>query len=70
MEHGIQAALHYPVPIHLQDAYKERALRGSDTLHTTEALYKNILSLPMYPELTDDQVMRVISSIHEWLRGL
>ena len=67
--HGVQAALHYPVAIHRQDAYQGRAFRGSDGLQETERLYPRILSLPMYPELTDNQVKRVISLVLEWLQG-
>jgi len=64
---GIQAALHYPVAIHKQDAYRHRGLRGSDRLPVTEELYAKILSLPMYPELKREQVERVIASTLEWL---
>ncbi|NWF90934.1 MAG: DegT/DnrJ/EryC1/StrS family aminotransferase [Ignavibacteriaceae bacterium] len=67
---GIGTALHYPLPIHLQPAYKGR-IKGSDKLFETERLYKSILSLPMYPELTADQVSHVIDSLRKWkeLRG-
>lgn len=59
---GIGTALHYPVPIHLQPAYRGR-IKGADQLHQTENLYKSILSVPMFPELTDEQVKIVIDSI-------
>jgi len=62
---GIGTALHYPLPIHLQPAYKGR-IRGGQSLHKTELLYTRILSLPMYPELSDAQVSTVIDSIKGW----
>jgi dTDP-4-amino-4,6-dideoxygalactose transaminase len=62
---GIGTALHYPLPIHLQPAYKGR-IRGGQSLYKTELLYTRILSLPMYPELSDAQVSKVIDSIKGW----
>lgn len=56
--HGIATARHYPQPVHSQPAYVGR-IRGSENLPLTERLYERIVSLPMYPELTDDQVARV-----------
>ncbi len=56
---GIHAAIHYPVPPHLQPCYRE-ALAGYD-LPMTERLHKEVLSLPMSPALTDDEVQRVIA---------
>jgi dTDP-4-amino-4,6-dideoxygalactose transaminase len=60
-EAGICTLVHYPVPIHLQPAYRHR-LAGTDLLSTTEALANQILSLPMYPELSPAQVESVIQS--------
>lgn len=64
-EKGIGTALHYPMPIHLQYAYLDR-IRGCDDLKQTEKLYKRILTLPMYPELTDIEVEYVISAVREY----
>lgn len=64
---GIGTALHYPLPIHLQPAYRGR-IRGGETLHQTELLYKNILSVPMYPELSSLDVERVIEAFKDWLK--
>jgi len=64
---GIGTALHYPLPIHLQPAYKGR-IRGGDALHQTELLYKNILSIPMYPELSELDVERVTRAFKEWIK--
>lgn len=63
-EKSIDTALHYPQPIHQQPAYRGR-LRGSDCLVQTESFYRELLSIPLYPELTDDQVEYVSSILHE-----
>ena len=65
-EEGIATARHYPAPVHRQPAYAGR-IRGGDRLPVTESLYGRILSLPMYPELTDDQVKRVCTALTSWL---
>jgi dTDP-4-amino-4,6-dideoxygalactose transaminase len=62
---GIATALHYPKPIHLQPAYAGR-IRGSDKLPETEALYRRILTLPMYPELTHGAVETVYQALRKW----
>lgn len=59
---NIQTALHYPVPIHLQPAYSGR-IRGCDQLPVTEKLYEKILTLPLFPGLTDSQVDRVCKAL-------
>lgn len=62
---GIGTAVHYPKPIHKQPAYLGR-IRGCDHLACTEKLYKKIVSLPMYPELTDEQVEKICTTIKKW----
>jgi dTDP-4-amino-4,6-dideoxygalactose transaminase len=61
-QRGIQSGIHYPIPIHLQPAYAglERA-KGS--YPKTEAAADTILSLPMYPELSESQIEYVVSSL-------
>lgn len=54
-EAGIASGLHYPVPIHLQEAYSELPYAEGD-FPITEAHAKTIVSLPMYPELTDEMI--------------
>jgi dTDP-4-amino-4,6-dideoxygalactose transaminase len=61
-ERGIQTAVHYPVPVHLQPAYAHR-LPGSHSLPVTEEVCPRILSLPLFPELTDKEVDRVITAV-------
>ena len=64
---GIGAAVHYPVPCHLQPAFS-RFGRGSEpcALPVTEAACREVLSLPMYPELDEEQVARVISACNDF----
>ena len=57
---GIQTAVHYPVPIHLQKAYAHLNYRSGD-LPVTEALCEHCLSLPIYPELSKEKMSRVAS---------
>ena len=59
-EVGIQSAVHYPVPIHLQKAYAHLDYRAGD-LPLTEALCDQCLSLPIYPELSKEKISRVAS---------
>jgi dTDP-4-amino-4,6-dideoxygalactose transaminase len=61
---GIGAGIHYPVPIHLQEAYRERGF-GPGSFPVTEAAAKRILSLPMYPEMTEPDVRRVADAVRE-----
>jgi dTDP-4-amino-4,6-dideoxygalactose transaminase len=62
----IGCSVHYPVPVHRQRGYAERAICPRDGLAVTDALAGRILSLPIYPELTDAQVDRVIMSIRRY----
>jgi dTDP-4-amino-4,6-dideoxygalactose transaminase len=61
-EQGIQTAVHYPVPVHLQPAYARRLPRLA-SLPVTEELCPRILSLPLYPELMEDEVVRVAEAV-------
>ena len=63
-ERGVGAALHYPVPIHLQEAYRERGVRPG-SFPITERTAERVLSLPMYPELDRDQISRIAAAVHE-----
>jgi dTDP-4-amino-4,6-dideoxygalactose transaminase len=58
---GIGTSIQYPVPIHLQQAYRDVAPAGS--LPVAEKLATEILSLPMYPELTLDEVREVAEAV-------
>ncbi len=63
---GVGTGIHYPVPVHLQSAYKDRTPLGPAGCAETAKAAGEVLSLPMYPELTDAQVERICTA----LRGL
>jgi dTDP-4-amino-4,6-dideoxygalactose transaminase len=69
-EHLRQAAIgtgiHYPLPVHLHPAYRDRVPVGPAGLSRSEAATREILSLPMYPQLTDAAVERVIAEIRRF----
>lgn len=60
---GIETKVHYPIPIHLQDAAKGLGYHRS-AFPVTEKLTQRILSLPIYPELTEAQRNEVVHAIH------
>ncbi|MGI8906601.1 MAG: DegT/DnrJ/EryC1/StrS family aminotransferase [Candidatus Sumerlaeaceae bacterium] len=63
---GIQTLIHYPIPIHRQKAYSELGYSPGNFPHA-EQLCNEVLSIPMFPELTDDEVNAVIASLNEAL---
>jgi dTDP-4-amino-4,6-dideoxygalactose transaminase len=62
-KNGIQTLIHYPIPPHKQAAYKE--MNGL-SLPLTEAIHNEVLSLPMGPTITMDEVSSVIKAINEF----
>jgi dTDP-4-amino-4,6-dideoxygalactose transaminase len=62
---GISTGLHYPVPLHLQKAFHDLGYKEGD-FPVAEKVAKEILSLPMYPELTEQQLKYVCDSIMEF----
>ncbi|HEY4281824.1 MAG TPA: DegT/DnrJ/EryC1/StrS family aminotransferase, partial [Chthoniobacterales bacterium] len=63
-EKGVQCGIHYPVPIHLQKAYRELGYeQGSFPVSERTAL--ELISLPMFPELTKEQIAIVALSLRE-----
>jgi len=65
-EQGIGTAIHYPVPIHLQPFYAGNGFRRGQ-FPVTEGLCDEIISLPMFPEMTTEQVERVAANVAEFL---
>lgn len=65
--HGIQTGIHYPIPIHRQPAITSRF--GETRLPFTDQLTGEILSLPMYPSLSDDDVAFVAETVRSFYRG-
>jgi dTDP-4-amino-4,6-dideoxygalactose transaminase len=66
-EMGIDTKIHYPIPIHLQDAAKYLGFKKGD-FPVTENQTETILSLPVFPELTDDQVEYVADTINSFFK--
>ena len=64
-ERGIGTGIHYPVPIHLQNSMSDLGGKKGD-FPVTEKVVDQVLSLPMYAELTDDAIRTVASSINEF----
>jgi dTDP-4-amino-4,6-dideoxygalactose transaminase len=65
---GIGALIHYPVPVHRQPAYRER-IHGSGSLDETEGAAREVISLPMYPELTEPEAKQVVNAVYEFDGG-
>ncbi len=62
LKHGIQTGVHYATPVHLQPAYGELGY-GPGSLPESEKAAKEVLSLPIYPELTDAQLELVAEAL-------
>jgi dTDP-4-amino-4,6-dideoxygalactose transaminase len=62
---GITTLMHYPVPVHLQGAYKDLGY-GTGDLPVTEKIAADILSLPMHPLMTDEGAAYVVQKIHDF----
>ena len=65
--HQIGASLHYPLAVHQHAAYAKR-IRGWENLPVTDRFYQRNLTLPMYPELSNDTVEYIISTVQNWFR--
>jgi dTDP-4-amino-4,6-dideoxygalactose transaminase len=63
---GIYCGIHYPVPVHLQEAYSNSGIKNSG-LKVSERVASELLSLPMFPELNNEQQIRVKDKIKEFL---
>jgi dTDP-4-amino-4,6-dideoxygalactose transaminase len=64
----IRTLIHYPIPIHLQPAYRGKVHVAKSGLTRTESLCRRILSLPMHPHLDDEQVREVAGAIAQGLQ--
>jgi dTDP-4-amino-4,6-dideoxygalactose transaminase len=62
---GIQAGIHYPVPVHQHPAYQERIKTVRD-MSTTERLAKKIVSLPIYPELSMNEANKIVNTLNKF----
>ncbi|HEY6328545.1 MAG TPA: DegT/DnrJ/EryC1/StrS family aminotransferase [Blastocatellia bacterium] len=62
---GIGTLIHYPVPIHLQEAYKELG-KGRGDYAAAEACADEVLSLPMFPELSETEISHIVESVNSF----
>lgn len=62
---GVPSAIYYPKPLHFQPAYREQH-DETISLPVAEALGAHVLALPIHPELTQEEVERVIEAIRNW----
>lgn len=67
-EQGIHSYIHYPVPVHLQPAYLDLGY-AKGSLPFTEAAAAQVLSLPLYPEMSEEAVHQVSAVIVEFFRS-
>jgi dTDP-4-amino-4,6-dideoxygalactose transaminase len=64
-QQNIQTAVHYPTPVHMQPAYRHLGYKAGD-FPVSEALSRSEITLPMFPELTDGEIDRVIEAVSAW----
>ena len=63
---GIHTGFHYPVPVHLQKCYTSWGYRPG-SLPVTERVASEVISLPMFPGLTEEQQVRVVDGIRAFV---
>jgi dTDP-4-amino-4,6-dideoxygalactose transaminase len=63
-KNGVGASLHYPLAVHQQPAYSR--VKGSSDLPKTEKFYQSHLTLPLYPELKDESVLKIITTVKDY----
>jgi dTDP-4-amino-4,6-dideoxygalactose transaminase len=63
---GIETAVHYRAPVHRQPAYLGRLALGPAACRATDGLADQILSLPIFPELTDAQVEDIVNALRSF----
>ena len=62
---GIQTLIHYPVPIHLQECYRYLGYKKGD-YPITEKVSDRLVSIPIYPELNENEIKFIISIINNY----
>jgi dTDP-4-amino-4,6-dideoxygalactose transaminase len=66
-EHGVSTGIHYPIPLHLQPAFKHLGYREGD-FPRSEKIASEALSLPLFPEMTSEQTDYVINTVKEYFK--
>ncbi|MCO6552816.1 MAG: DegT/DnrJ/EryC1/StrS family aminotransferase [Gilliamella sp.] len=63
LENGVQTLIHYPIPIHKQEAYKEW---NNISLPITEKIHNEVISLPISPIMTDEEINKIVQVINAY----
>ena len=63
---GVMTQIMYPTLVPDQPAYEQQPWRAADELEVARSLFPRVLCLPMFAELTDEEVDRVIDAIHDF----
>lgn len=66
-ERGIESGIHYPTPLHLTPAYQAFGYPGPGSLPVSEQLAREMVSLPMFAELAEEQIAEVVFAIQEFV---
>lgn len=64
-QHGVNVGLHYPIPLHLQECFKDLGYKKGE-FPNSERIAEAGLSLPMFPEMTDEQINYVVGKVKEF----
>ena len=67
-KNNVHCGIHYPVPLHLTEAYKALGY-GKGSLPVSEDIAERLLSLPMYPELQDTEIKHIVSLIKKFMNN-
>ena len=65
-EQGIQTLIHYPIPPHQQQAYKNNQAWSNLSYPITESIHNEVLSLPISPVMTDEQIAKVVAACNRF----
>jgi dTDP-4-amino-4,6-dideoxygalactose transaminase len=63
MDHGVQTVIHYPIPPHKQRCFEKW---NWEKLPITEAIHREVVSLPMSPALSEQQIRQVVEAVNSW----
>lgn len=63
MKNGVQTLIHYPIPPHKQECYKEY---NHLDFPITEQIHNEVLSLPISPVMTQDEIVEIVKFLNNW----
>ena len=65
---GIATRVYYPIPLHLQPAFAQLG-HGAGSFPVAERLANEVISLPLFPAITEEQIERVVSAVRSFYEG-